>query len=101
MSKNNVPIRLTDERWNHIVTSHLEIDPKDFSTIMKVIENPDFILKGDGGELLAAKKKSGKEVWIVVPYKEFSSSDGFILTAYITTNNRWLFQREIIWSKES
>ena len=70
-SKNNVTIRLTSERWHHITTSHLEIDPEDY-----------------------------KSIWIVVPYKELNREDGFVLTAYITTDSSWLFQKEIIWSKE-
>lgn len=100
ISKNGVPVRLTEERWNHIITSHLEINPQDFKTIMSVVENPDLILQGDASELLAAKKKHGTNSYFVVPYKEVSKNDGFVLTAYLTTDNRWLFQREVIWSKE-
>ena len=101
VSKNGVLIRLTDERWLHITTSHEEIGPKSVSNIMSVIKTPDAILKGDTNELLAVKKNARKSVWIVVAYKEVSKNDGFVLTAYITTSSRWLFQREIIWSRES
>lgn len=38
-------------------------------------------------------------MWIVVVYKEMSKTDGFVITAYMTTDSRWLFQREIVWSK--
>lgn len=100
-SKNGILIRLTDERWQHIITTHLEINPDDFSIVMKVVSNPDFILTGGRGELLAIKKTSGKKVWIVVPYKEVSQQDGFVVTAYKTTDIHWLLQREVIWSKES
>lgn len=99
LSKNGVPIRLTDERWQHITNTHPEINPKDFLLVMDVVENPDAILQGDVGELLAVKKH-GAKVWIVVPYKEVNNKDGFILTAYQTTDNRWLFQREVLWNKE-
>lgn len=100
-SKSRVLIRLTDERWQHIITTHLEVNPDDFSTVMEVISNPDFILKGGRGELLAVKKISGKKIWIVVPYKEISQQDGFVVTAYKTTDVHWLLQREVLWSKES
>lgn len=100
LSKNGVPIRLTQERWKHIITSHLEINPQDFKRVISVIEDPDFILQGDLDELLAIKKKAGSKSWFVVPYKEVNGSDGFILTAYLTTDIRWLFQRKVIWSKE-
>lgn len=99
LSKNNVLIRLTSERWNHIISSHIEINPDEYKVIMEVIKNPDVILQGDTGELLAVKKKSRKKLWIVVPYKE-AGDDGFILTAYLTTDSHWLFQREIIWNKK-
>lgn len=100
LSKNGIQIRLTEERWNHIITSHLEIDPKEYKIIMTVVENPDFILKGDLGELMAVKEKPRSKSYFVVPYKELSRVDGFILTAYLTTDSSWLFQRKIIWSKE-
>lgn len=100
LSKNNVPIRLTDERWQHIITNHPEIKEGDFSQFMKVIKNPDLILKGSRGELLAIKKLYRKNLWIVVPYKEITKKDGFVLTAYFTSDLTWLFKKEIIWSKQ-
>lgn len=99
LSKNNVSIRLTDERWEHIILTHPEIEPKDFSIVMDAVENPDAILEGDIGELLAVKKY-GNRTWVVVPYKEVDEKDGFVLTAYRTTDRRWLFQREVLWNKE-
>ena len=98
-SKNKVTVRLTSERWQHIITSHLEIDSEDHKSVMDTIKEPDIIFKGDQGELLAVKKRSGKKVWIVVPYKEINKEDGFVLTAYLTTDSSWLFQKEIIWNK--
>ena len=95
-----IKIRLTRERWDHITTSHLEIAPKNYKTVLHIVKNPDALLKGDTGELLAVKKQYGKSVWIVVAYKEVTKEDGFILTAYVTTNSNWLFKREIIWNKE-
>lgn len=100
LSKTGVVIRLTQERWEHIITSHLEIKPNDYKKVLNTIKNPDAILKGDFGELLAVKKKPSKKIWIVVVYKEISQRDGFIITAYLTTDSTWLFQREVIWSKE-
>ena len=43
-SKNGVPIRLTDERWSHITTSHTDMkDNKDL--LLKTVEDPEMILK--------------------------------------------------------
>ncbi len=99
-SRNGVQIRLTQERWDHITTSHFELDSEDYKIILNVIKSPDIVLKGDTGELLAAKKQSRKSIWNVVAYKEVSQEDGFILTAYLTTDSNWLLKREIVWSKE-
>lgn len=99
-SKNKVSIRLTTERWHHITTSHLEIDSEDYKSVMDVVEDPDAVLKGDLDEFLAVKKKSGSKVWIVVAYKEITKNDGFILTAYKTTDSLWLFKKEILWNRE-
>lgn len=99
-SKNGVLIRLTDERWQHITDVHLEI-PKDNSPkVMKVIKSPEFILKGSKGELLAIQKVPRKKLWIVVPYKEITKQDGFVLTAYFTSDLTWLLKKEILWSKQ-
>lgn len=99
-SLNGVSIRLTKERWNHIIKAHQEIDPKGFKKFMKVITNPEFILKGSKNELLAVQKVPRKKLWIVIPYKEETEQDGFVLTAYFTSDLIWLFKKEIIWSKE-
>jgi hypothetical protein len=99
-SVSGTQIRLTDERWQHITMSHLEIDPKDYKNILDAVENPDFVLEGSAGELLAVQKQSRKRVWSVVAYKEVYKADGFILTAYITTDKTWLLKRRIIWNKQ-
>lgn len=99
-SINGIKIRLTDERWNHIVNVHQEIDIKDYKRFLKVISSPEIIFKGGRDELLAIQKVSRKSLWIVVPYKEVNKQDGFVLTAYFTSDLTWLFKKEIIWSKQ-
>jgi len=85
-SKNNLLIRLTDERIQHILVKHLEIR-NCISWINDTIEIPDLILAGDFGELLAVKLYSKTPVtnnkFLTVVYKE-SEEDGFILTAYFS-----------------
>lgn len=99
VSKNKVNIRLTKERWFHIIIAHPEFDNIDFLTALEAIEDPETILKGDKNELLAVKRKPGKNIWFVVVYKEINKKDGFILTAYLTTDDKWLFKRKIVWNK--
>jgi len=97
-SKNGVLIRLTEERWKHIVLLHPNLSDKQTSVLLTV-KNPDYIFKGQAEELLAVSKLSAR-VYIVVAYKETKPA-GFIITAYDTTNVRWLFKKELIWSKDS
>lgn len=98
-SKNGISIRLTEERWRHITSSHPEITSNSHQLVLETVENPEVIFKGDVGELLAVQKIPRKKAYLVVPYKELRE-DGFILTAYLTTDSEWLFKREIIWNKE-
>lgn len=98
ISKNGVSIRLTQERWKHIGLMHPSlIDKKE--QILKAVKNPDHILGGSAGELLAVCGPL-KRLYLVVVYKEVVD-DGFIITAFETTDVIWLFKKEIIWSKHS
>jgi len=97
-SKNNRLIRLTDERLNHIMINHPETK-NCISWMIETIENPDLIITGDFGELLAVKLYDKTPVtqdkYLVVVYKETSELDGFILTAYFSRSiNK---KRRIIW----
>ena len=87
------------ERWVHITFSHPEIDDNEFGKVLEIVNNPNFILKGDHGELFAITKELGSRYYFVVIYKEQLESDGFIITAYKTTDAKWLFKRKILWKK--
>jgi hypothetical protein len=69
------------------------------SWILETIKNPDLILTGDFGELMAVKLFRETPVthdkYLNVVYKETSNPDGFILTAYFSRSiNK---TRRIIW----
>jgi hypothetical protein len=99
-SVNGVPIRLTKERIKHIYTGHPEVRGKE-DAMLRTINSPDFIQKGDMGTLLAVKRFAKTPVernkYLVVVYREVSKQDGFVLTAYYTSNPA---KREIIWKKQ-
>lgn len=95
-SVNGVPIRLTNERWFHIVENHDEVAGLAFEVLETIIK-PDIIVNGWKGELLAVKKINTK--YLVVVYKEISKKDGFIITAFLTSKINQLKRRGIIWSK--
>ena len=97
-SKNNRLIRLTDERIRHITENHPEIKSC-ISWILETIENPDLILAGDFGEMIAVRlfKKTPvtNDKYLTVIYKETSKLDGFILTAYFSRSINKI--RKIVW----
>jgi hypothetical protein len=96
ISKNNIPIRLTDERWLHIVTEHPEMSPFR-SEILETITDPDTIYAGSKGDLIAVSRQiEGTNKHIIEAYKEIND-DGFIITAYIPNKLNSLQKREIIW----
>jgi hypothetical protein len=91
-SVNGVPIRLTDERWSHIVNSHDEMAGY-ADDCLQVIETPDLILAGTHGSLKAVKGY-GRNRYLVVIYREASTTDGFVVTAYFT---RTINRRKTVW----
>ena len=77
-SVNGVPIRLTEERWQHIIEGHFDlINYKE--DLLKVIEQPEFIYRGRRASLIATRSY-GRRGILRVYYKE-QRSDGFIITA--------------------
>ncbi|MBI4489009.1 MAG: hypothetical protein HY694_07970 [Deltaproteobacteria bacterium] len=94
ISRNGVPIRLTEERWFHIVESHDDLAGH-YDDVLDTVENPDFILRGYGGALIALKGVARK-TYLAVIYKELSRNDGFVITAYFTSR---ISRRLIIWRK--
>ena len=96
LSKNNVSIRLTDERWTHIVEEHCELAGMRLE-VVETVSCPLRILAGGDNELLAVREVSpGKN--LVVVYREFED-DGFIITAFITSKTKSLNRRNQIWPR--
>ncbi|MFH1096274.1 MAG: hypothetical protein ABH886_02535 [Candidatus Desantisbacteria bacterium] len=79
-SVNGVLIRLTYERWYHIIENHDELASY-FHDVLDTIEKPHLVIRGNKGTLKAAKNM-GREKWLVAIYKELSKCDGFVITAY-------------------
>jgi hypothetical protein len=93
-SVHGVPIRLTDERWEHITDEHTELTGLKLD-VLEAVEKPEKVFAGYGGEYLAARHiGSGK--WVVVVYRE-KSDDGFVITAFLTRRIRSLQKRKQLW----
>ena len=95
-SKQKVPIRLTAERWTHIVENHDDLAGYR-DTVLETLERPDVLAQGKNGELLALKALEGRT--LVVVYREVSRSDGFVITAFFTTQPERIRKRGILWPK--
>lgn len=94
-----VPIRLTEEQWQHIVAGHPEM-ANERDRVLQTIEAPDLVQAGDFGELLAIRHWSltafGSK-FVVVAYREVERTDGFVLTAYLT--RRPSRSRTVVWTR--
>jgi hypothetical protein len=72
VSRNGISIRITDERWTHVVESP-DYMAGNSDLVVETIEDPDSIVTGGKGELLALRHyqaTSISEKHVVVVYRE-------------------------------
>lgn len=93
-SKGGVPIRLTDERWSHIIDEHDELAGFRLE-VLDTVTAPDRVVAGAAGELIASKRQPDGKILVVV-YRELAG-DGFIITAFLTRREASLQRRKQIW----
>ncbi len=99
-SHGGVPIRLTHERWRHIVGRHPEVESLR-QNVVETVSEPEIIQKGDFGELLAVRLYEDTplgEKFVIAAYREVSEDDGFVLTAYLA--RRPSSRRETLWKRQ-
>lgn len=94
LSVNGVPIRLTEERWQHIVEARDELIDR-WEDVLDVVKSPDWVSKGYRGSMVAWKG-FGKRGYLAVIYKELGLHDGFIITAFFTKKPK---KRGKVWPK--
>ena len=98
-SRNGVPIRLTQERWQHIVRRHPEMDDQR-ALVLETLAQPEMIQEGDFGVLLAIRFYAQTPLtskFLVVAYREIDAEDGFCVTAYFT--RRPSARRILVWKR--
>jgi hypothetical protein len=83
ISKNGVPLRLTEERWFHIIENHDDL-PGYYDDVLSTIEDPDFIIEGYAKAFIALNKIT-KNKFLAVVYREVSKEDRFVIAAYFTS----------------
>jgi hypothetical protein len=104
-SANNVPIRLTEERWFHIMEYHRELEAFQ-SEILLAIANSDRLYFSPPSlepnfaavKVFARLVEFGLARNLVVHYREVSPSNGFILTALVMSDKR-LNRRFKLWQR--
>jgi hypothetical protein len=95
-SVNGVPIRLTDERWGHIVDNKPYMYAFE-EAVPQAIEAPTCVLQGYAGSLIAVLGL-GRNRFLHVVYREVSADDGFVITAYMAQRYN---RRQVIWPRKS
>lgn len=100
-SKNGIPIRLTDERWQHITLGHPEIADY-YYEILETVETPEIIFEGNNDAKITVKQINEKtSAFMVVIYKETSLHDGFIITAYLSNKEQEFKKKKVLWKQQS
>lgn len=94
-SINGVRIRLTEERWEHIIDEHPYMTSY-YEALLAAVEQPQYILRGRKGVMVAVASL-GRRKFLHVMYRELGKRDGFIITAFIQSN----FERSrSLWREE-
>lgn len=95
ISIEGVPIRLTLERWFHIVGNHDDLASY-YEDLLDVVEDPDLVWRGNQGTLIAARNY-GRNRYLAVVYRQISANDGFIITGYFTSK---INRKKAIWKRQ-
>jgi hypothetical protein len=95
-SINRVPIRLTEERWEHIVSNKPYMYSYD-DAVLKAIEKPTVILRGYASSQIAVWAMA-RNRYLHVVYKEVNADDGFVITAYMAQKYN---RDQVIWPHKS
>ena len=95
LSVEGIPIRLTRERWFHIVENHNDLAGY-YDDALETVENPDLVLRGYRGSLIAVRGYGHKQ-YLQVVYRQLSTNDGFIITAYFSSK---IDRKKIVWKNQ-
>ncbi len=94
-----MPIRLTSERWGHIVENHNDMAGY-YYDVLESVTNPTLVLEGDEDELWAVKLISKRKALLVIYKESREQNDGFIITAFFTSKIKKLLKRGTIWKQQ-
>jgi len=94
LSVDGVPMRLTEERWFHIVESHDEMAGH-YDDVLETVAAPDLVLPGYRGSLIAVRNY-GRKRYLFAIYRQVSCDDGFVITAYFGSK---INRKKAIWKR--
>jgi hypothetical protein len=100
VSRNGMPIRISDERWTHVVEAH-DYMAGNIELVIETIEDPYAMVVGSKGELIALRYNETtvlSEKYVVAVYREFSD-DGFLIAAFMTSHPDTILRKGILWQK--
>lgn len=101
-SKSGRIIKLTSERWYHITESH-DYMAGYFYDVLETINDPDYVVAGTKGELLAIKfyrKTHIGSKHLICCYRE-RNKEGFVITAFMTSKvDSILKRRKTLWRRQ-
>jgi hypothetical protein len=94
-SVEGVPIRLTTERWLHIVENHDDMAGY-YDDVLTTVEDPECVLLGHKGSLVAVQNY-GRNRYLMVIYRQVSREDGFVITAFFTEE---IDRGNVLWKRQ-
>ena len=66
-----------------------------YETVLATVEDPDFVLRGQGGSLIAARGH-GRKRYLKVIYRQLTAQEGFVITAFFASK---IERKRIVWQK--
>ena len=66
--------------------------------VLETVGAPDAVYEGDSGERLAVSRRYAPR-HLVVAYRDVSSTDGFVITAFFMTRAKRIERRRLIWTR--
>jgi hypothetical protein len=94
ISVDGVPIRLTEERWFHIVENH-DDTAGHYDDVLETVANPDLVLPGYRGSLVAVRNYR-RSRYLFAIYRQMSRDDGFAIPAYFCSK---VNRKQAIWKR--
>jgi hypothetical protein len=92
-------MRLTDERWAHVVEEHAELAGMQMDVLAAISEAERVVAGTHAAPLAIRSVEAGKS--LVVVYRERDGTDGFVITAFVTRRLAAIDRRRRVWPSQT